>query len=342
MGSPIMASKIASMTASVTAATGLARSLAPLAAAALVVGGLGGLSRQAGAQPLTDPKIEKADQLFAEGKALLASNLQQACAKFDESLRYNGAAIGTLMNVALCDEKLGRFASAVAKFTEARDRAKEQGLEVHARAAEERIAALAPEVPHVTIKLTEQLPDTSVLIDDRVVALDALAAIAIDPGERVIVVNAPARLPYRTKLTIARAERKDVVIPALARSVTINSSGHRIGQITTIAGAAAAGTGLGLGLYARHQYNQQFNGSPPPCTSDDNGKHCSPAGLTQTQRARTLGNVGTIIGVAGLVTTGVGVYLWLRSPSSTTERRAVALVPAVGPDGVGLAAVGRF
>lgn len=325
----------------------LARPLAALAAAALVIGGLGGLGGRAGAQPLTDPRIEKADQLFAEGKALLPGNLVQACAKFDESLRYNGAAIGTLMNVALCDEKLGRFASAVAKFTEARDRAKEQGLAQHARAAEERIAALAPDVPHVTIQLTEPLPGMSILLDDRVVALDALAGIAIDPGERVLVVNAPARLPYRTKLTLARAERKDVVIPALARSVTITSSRHRIGQITTIAGAAAAGTGLGLGLYARHQYHKQFDDvdvatGAPPCTSTKAGDRCSPAGLTETQRARTLGNVGTIVGVAGLVATGVGVYLWLRAPSSTTEQRAVALVPDVGPDGVGLAAVGRF
>jgi len=40
-----------------------------------------------------------------------------------------------LLNVALCDEKLGRFASASAKFAEARDRAKEQGMDVHRKAA---------------------------------------------------------------------------------------------------------------------------------------------------------------------------------------------------------------
>ena len=65
-----------------------------VAIATLVVVGAGG---RAAAQPapLADPKIQKADELFAEGKALLDSNLLQACAKFDESLRYNGAAIGT-------------------------------------------------------------------------------------------------------------------------------------------------------------------------------------------------------------------------------------------------------
>src|SRR5512143_4337650 len=117
----------------------IARWLAELALAALVVASLG---TSAHAEPTPDPRIEKADRLFAEGKALLGSNLLQACEKFDESLRENPAAIGTLLNVALCDEKLGRVASAVAKFSEARDRAKEQGLAEHVRAAEEHIAKL--------------------------------------------------------------------------------------------------------------------------------------------------------------------------------------------------------
>src|SRR5262247_3294211 len=120
-----------------------------------------------------DPRIDKADQLFAEGKALMASNLIQACDKFEESLHYNPAAIGTLLNVALCDEKLGKVASAVSKFTEARDHAKEQNLPEHVRAAEDHIAALTPSVPHLAIQLSEPLPDTSVLVDDRVVARDA-------------------------------------------------------------------------------------------------------------------------------------------------------------------------
>jgi hypothetical protein len=317
-------------------------------AAALAVAVMAGAARPASAQPLVDPKIQKADQLFAEGKALLDSNLVEACAKFDESLRYNAAAIGTVLNVALCDEKLGKIASAVARFTEVRESAKEQGLPQHLSAAEEHLAALAPLVPHLTIKLTETLPGTSILLDDQVVAPGGLANIAVDPGERVVVVSAPARLPYRTKVLIAKSEHKDVVVPALAKSVVITSSRYRIGQITTLVGAVAAGTGLGLGLYARHLYHDQFHNdhgdTPSSCTDDGQDKRCTTDGLTQTHRARTLGNVGTIVGVAGVAAAGVGVYLWLRAPHSTSapDEKQVTLVPAVGPDGVGLAAVGRF
>lgn len=322
-------------------------------AAALAVAVMMSVARPASAQPLVDPKIQKADQLFAEGKALLDSNLVEACAKFDESLRYNAAAIGTVLNVALCDEKLGKIASAVARFTQVRESAKEQGLPQHLSAAEAHLATLAPLVPHLTIKLTETLPGTSILLDDQVVAPGGLADIAVDPGERVVVVNAPSRLPYRTKVLIAKSEHKDVVVPVLAKSVVITSSRYRIGQITTLVGAVAAGTGIGLGLYARHLYHDQFHNDhpgigddkiPSSCTDDDQGKRCTADGLTQTHRARTLGNVGTIVGAAGVAAAGVGVFLWLRAPHSTRapDENQVTLVPAVGPDGVGLAAVGRF
>jgi hypothetical protein len=310
---------------------------AMLAAAMIATGLVAGVDRAAAQPaPLADPKIEKADQLFAEGKALLDSNLIQACAKFDESLRYNAAAIGTLVNVALCDEKLGRVASAVAKFTETRDRAKEQGLPQHLKLAEEHLAALGPSVPHLTIKLTEALPGTSIVLDDRVVPLDDIANIAVDPGERAVEVNAPARLPYRTKILIAKAEHKDLVVPALAKSVVVRSSRHRIGQVTTVVGAVAAATGLGLGLYARGLYKNQF----PDMHEVGDGlcdkltKQCEPHGQSQVDRARTFGNIGTIVGVAGVVTAGIGAYLWIRSPRTIEAPPPAALV--------GLAAVGRF
>jgi len=319
----------------------IARWLADLALAALVVAACHGV---ASAEPLVDARIKKADRLFAEGKALLAKNLLQACAKFDASLRENPAAIGTLLNVALCDEKLGRVASAVAKFSEARDHAKEQGLPEHVRAAEEHITKLTPDVPHLAIKLTEQLPETRVVVDESMIAPGAIGDVAVDPGERVVVVSAPARLPYRTTVVIGAAEHREVVVPALARSVTINSSRGRIGQITTIVGGAALGTGIGIGLYARNLHHKQFDNGQ--CTTDPvKGDRCSPDGLTQTNRARTLGNVGTVIGVAGLVATGVGVYLWLRSPRSTPQDssdKKLVVVPEVSADSLGVVASGRF
>src|SRR3954468_13496447 len=98
-----------------------------------------------------DDNVAKADKLFVEGRALMDSDLHAACEKFEESLKWNSQAIGTLLNVALCDEKLGRVASAAAKFAQARDMAREGNMTVHLEAAEERLKDLLPRVPYVTI-----------------------------------------------------------------------------------------------------------------------------------------------------------------------------------------------
>jgi len=312
------------------------RWLAGLALAALAIAAPG--------RAAADPRIDKADQLFAEGKALFATNVAEACDKFEESLRYNPAAIGTLLNVALCDEKLGRIASAVDKFNEARDRAKEQGLVQHVRAAEQHLAALERDVPHLSIRLTEQLPETRVLIGDRVIALDNIASIAVDPGEVIVTVSAPARLPYRTKLAIERAEHKDLVVPVLSKSVTISSARRRIGQVAVFTGGAAVGTAIGLGLYARHLYHAQFGHAMPGDGRCNDDLQCERDGLKQTQRARTLANVATVVGVAGIAVAGIGAYLWFRRPSAPADSadRKLAVVPTVAPDGLGVAALGRF
>lgn len=274
---------------------------------------------------------------------MLASNLLRACEKFDESLRYNSAAIGTLLNVALCDEKLGRVASAVAKFSEARDRAREQELPEHVRAAEDHIAALVPSVPHLTVKLTESLPSIQIVIDDHVVAPDDLDDIQVDPGERTLVVTAPSRLPFRSKLMIHRSEHRKVVVPPLETSLVVQSSRRRIGQISTAAGSIAIAAGIGIGLYARSVYRAQFGHKVPGDGLCNSMNFCEPAGQAGTERARALGNVGTIVGVVGVAVAGVGAYLWFRSPgaSDSRDKRLTVAIDA-GPAELTVAATGRF
>jgi hypothetical protein len=324
----------------VLAITGLAVAVAGVRAHAQPAGSRGSPRESPAAS-----KIAIADQLFAEGKALFDSNLLQACGKFDESLRYNPAAIGTLLNVALCDEKLGRVASAVAKFSEARDRAAEQGLREHVRAAEEHIAKLQPSVPHLTIVLSERVPDTTILLDDHVVQPGALDNLPVDPGERIIVVSAPARLPYRRKLLIGRAEHQRVEIPVLANSVIVTSSRRFLGQVFTGGGGVVTVVGVGLGLYANHLYQQQFGHQESGDGKCNDMNVCEAEGQANTRRARTLGNFGTAVGVAGIVIAGVGAYLWLSSPRESAGdqgERQITLVPQLGTDGLGIAAAGRF
>lgn len=289
-----------------------------------------------------DPQIEKADQLFTEAKALEPTDLNAACQKFVESLHYNPAALGTLLNVALCDEKLGHIATAVARFTEARDRAREQGLPVHLRAAEDHLATLLPQVPHLAIRLTQDLPDTKVLVDDRVVAADKLGDIPIDPGSHTVTVSAPERLPHRATVVIAASEHQAIVIPALVRSVTVTSSWRKIGQISTVVGAAAFGTSIGLGFYGRHLFQQQKDQGH--CTPNSTGgTSCDTIGQPKADKARTYGNVATVVGGLGLAAAAAGAVVWYLAPHSFQSTDATPRVALdVTSDRVGVVALGRF
>lgn len=292
-----------------------------------------------------DIDIKKADKLFEEGLALRETNLEQSCKKFRESLEWNPQAIGTLMNVALCDEKLGRIASAVVHFSEARDRAKEGNLPDYVAEAESRIAKLEPELPKVTIKFVGQRPEgTRVLLGDIVIPASKYESgqeVPVDPGELVIVVSAPGRLAYETKMMIGKKERKAIEVPELKKGVTVKSSRKTIGIITTAAGGTFLVTGVVLGIVARGIYND--NVTEAHCNDNAMGeKICDPAQQSESERARTYGNVGTVVGAVGLAAAGVGLYLWLSAPNEPTEQRRVTVVPSFTSESAGLTAVGRF
>lgn len=294
-----------------------------------------------GARARADSNIEEADKLFAEGLALRDTNLKQSCEKFQASFEKNPQAIGTLMNVALCDEKFGKIASAVAKFNEAADRAREGNLPEYLEEADKHIKALTPDLAKVTVKfLTKKADGTKVLIGEQVIAMNLIEQnkeIPVDPGELVIVVSAPGRLAYETKMMIGKKEVKSIEVPELKHGVTVKSSRRTIGLITTISGGATIATAVVIGLVARSRYNAEFGDKPEQCK---NGV-CPAEAQTRVVNARQLGTVGTVVGAVGVVATGVGLYLWLTAPKESSDRR-VTVLPTIGPETAGLAAVGRF
>jgi tetratricopeptide (TPR) repeat protein len=294
-------------------------------------------------QAFADTDIEQADKLFAEGLALRDTNLQQSCDKFSQSLKLNPQAIGTLMNVALCDEKLGRIASAVDHFSEARDRAKEGNLPEYLTEAQAHIDKLTPDLPFVVVKLAVQAdPTTRVLINDRVLANEKIQRgdkIPVDPGELHIVVSAKDRLPYEGTVMIAKKETKTIEVPELKKSVTVKSSRRTIGIITTASGGALVAAGIVIGLFAKKKYDGAFDDGH--CNAMT--KICDPDGHSTTESAITLGWVGTGVGAVGIATAGVGLFLWLTAPKDKDlKERNVSVLPTVTPEGAGLSAFGRF
>jgi len=291
-----------------------------------------------------DDNVAKADALFAEGVKLRDSNAELACAKFGQSLQLNPQAIGVLLNVAMCDEKQGRIASAVRRYRETRERAVEQSFPEYQKAADARLAALAPEVPYLTIRFEKPpAPQTKVVVDDRVISPTDLAELPLDPGERIIVVSAPGRVSFQQRLSLARRERRQISVPPLERP----SARRKIGKIVLATGGAAAITGIVIGAVAKVRYddaaNQQDAQGMALCSDLDGHLVCTDGDVyARLRSARQLGNVGTIVGLSGVAVMLAGGYLWYFAPKPYVERRSVSVVPRVGPGGGGIAVVGRF
>jgi hypothetical protein len=282
----------------------------------------------------------KADAIFEEAQQLKAAGkTAEACEMYDKALSYNHNAVGTLLNVALCNEEAGKYATAVKHYTQARDLAREHNLAEHRKAAEEKLAVVAPLVARIAIAFAEPVPNMKLVIDEAIIPVDKVEDIILDPGSHHIVVTAPGRVPYETTIEVEKSKAKAIAVPKLGYPVTVKRGRRTVGIILAASGAAMIGTGIGLGLFARSKYNGQV-GPGKNCTDEDPPR-CNAEGYRVTNDARTFGTFGAIIGIAGVAVAGVGTYLWLFGPKATTERN-VAIVPTLDPQSAGLTAVGRF
>jgi hypothetical protein len=309
----------------------------------------------AAAGPKNEDKAE-ADRLFDQARDLMTKGDRvEACKLFDLSLRKDPRAVGTMLNVGLCNEEGGAIATAMRFYAEARDRAGDQGLAEHREAAERKLALLAPRVPHLEIVLPPGTPATTrVLVDDLVLARNQLADLAVDPGTRSIVVAAPDKLPYETKVVVVESQHARVVVPALqgAQTVVVETSNRRlIGKLGVAGGVLIAGVGVGFAVYADHLYWSQFpDASRDGVDAVDPNKpcytltdpmhlgtithHCTAAGSAKLRTANRWADAADVVGVAGIVIAAAGAYVWWSAPAHVEVD--------VAADHAAVSAVGRF
>jgi hypothetical protein len=291
-------------------------------------------------------------ELFEQGRAdLAAGKVDAACKKFELSLRKDPRAVGTLLNLALCNERQGKVASALSLFIEAYDRANESSSVEQRAAAEEHIATLRPQVPFLVLSRTgAALAGEKLLIDDKVVSLDE-KEVAVDPGTHDITLTAPGRLPFETQFSAKVSARVKLTLPELAIPkqgvVRVRESWRRsYGKFATITGGALVALAGGGILYAKHRYDTQFedpDGSGPKLphcgsgpTTDDGLETCDRTGKSKVDSARTIGTTSAVIGGLGAATLVAGIYLWISAPSG------VVVTPVAGPEGAGVSVSGRF
>ena len=282
------------------------------------------ISAQGHAQDTRDPAA--AEELFRQGRA--ASEKQDfstACAKFRESNRLDPA-VGTVFNIADCEEKLGRLATSWTLFQEVVQRL--PAVDNRRAIAEQRASRLEPRVPKLSVHLAHSERANVTVRRDGVslgsASLDT--ALPVDPGDHVVIVEAPGTRAAEFHARVGEGEHAvlDVAVGE-AQAVTgplypggsqpaARGSSHTAAYVIGGIGVAGLLTGAIAGVFVLNKKST--------VNSDCAGKQCSAAGLDAANAGKTWGVVTTVGLITGAVGLGAATYLFVSAPSPGETARS--------------------
>jgi hypothetical protein len=285
-----------------------------------------------------------ADQRFRKGQELSAAGrIAEACREFEESQRLEPA-LGTLLNLAICHERLGQMGLALREFREAEASAKAgRHSEVEAL-ARERAEQIARELPTIEIRVDRATASTglSVRLDSLVLgAAEWGVPRPVDPGRHVIEASAPGEPTFRREIELVRGGPPSIVsIPNLrqggAGDAGAASAGPGLGaqRVAAIVVGGVGVVGVAVGTIFGLRSMSKGNDADAHC----DGSTCrDSAGVELRDQARSAGNVSTVAFVGGALGLAGGAALWL---TARDHESSAGVVPAIGFGSIGLN--GRF
>jgi hypothetical protein len=293
-------------------------------------------ARAAGPPRLPSPSaalqpVKDAEALFNEGRRLVAlGRYAEACPCFIASERLDHG-VGTMLNLADCQEKNGQTASAWAGFRAAAAAANAEKQPDREEIAREREIALLPQLAHLAILPPQQgLPPGSEVHRDGILVSPWLwsSPVPVDPGDHVVVVAAPGKVDYSITVHVPKQPPMTIVarVPALQdrpapppkAPVTVappNATLHPRAKV----GLALVGLG-GAGVIAGALLGVKALGLKSDSATDCHQSNlCNGTGVGVLSRAVAFGNASTIAFIAaGAALTG-GLVLYGTAP----ERRVM-------------------
>jgi hypothetical protein len=309
------------------------------------------------AQPSPDARAAAA-ALFEDAKRLMAEGkFGEACPKLDESQRIDPGA-GTLYNLAVCYESLGRTASAWLSFRDVAGMAAAANSPEREKAALGKAAALEPRLMRMKVTVQPAAASAGVEVKrDGAVMSPALwgTAVPLDPGKHTVSASAPGKEPWEVTVVLDQPGNTvtvDVPPPLDRRPVAVAppppagtggesvppppppiEGGHArrpwqlpLGIALTAAGAVGIGVGTAVGIMAKSSFDQaNANGH---CNA---AGACDPTGLGLRADAVSKGNTATYVFIPSAVVAAAGIVVWITAPSS----RSTTTV-GVGPGSVAL------
>jgi hypothetical protein len=242
------------------------------------------------ARAQTGEQVAAAEALFREAKQLIAEGrAAEACAKFEASHKLDPA-VGTLLNLADCNEQIGKTASAWAQFLEAETLSRRAGSELRERVARERAAALEPRLMRLAIEVPEQVRVAGLTVKRDGQIIDPAgwgSGFPVDPGEHEVVVTAPGKRDWTRRIVTDReGEQFEVTVTALQ----------------DVAPAAEPGPPV--------------QAAAPPAVAAPPAPVAAPAEADDGSAQRT---IGFAVGGLGLVGLGVGTAFGLIAKSNWSD-----------------------
>jgi hypothetical protein len=278
-----------------------------------------------------------AEALFRQGRrAMDAKNFPEACPRFAESQKLDPAA-GTLMNLATCEEKVGKLAGAWQHWKEAIDSlpAKDDRIPF----ARSRVDDLEKRLPRLRISLAKDSgTGVNVLRDEMELgAAGQGVLLPVDPGPHVVTVRMRGHLDEKVTVVLAESEEKQIEVHPGPAELADTSHGSKslprtLGWVTGGIGVAGVATGVITGvMLANTKSSVLANCIDKMCANQQ--------GVDAASSGRTLLVVNTAAWIVGAAGIGLGAYFLI---SSSPDRPAAAVVPVASPNGASLSCVGRF
>jgi len=302
-----------------------------LLALALTLLGLLCWSRPAWADEVAD-----AEALFNQAKGLRdAGNYEQACALFEDSQRLDPQ-LGTLINLADCYEKLGKWATAWARYKAAIEIAEKRGDDRigFVREGRERVE---PKVPKVVIVVTKDDEDLTVQRGDVELSASMYGVpLPVDPGLVPVTISRGETVLEERQVEAKEGETATLELdlaaigaahppppepPPMGRPTPVpvrrtepyDPTHRNVGLVIGAVGATAVLVAGGLEIAALVEKGKA--NAPDACVN----KFCSQDGLDAAESAKTFAEVGQWLGIGGLVTLAVGATVFFTAPSEPDD-----------------------
>jgi tetratricopeptide (TPR) repeat protein len=275
---------------------------------------------------------------FDEGRALMTKkDYAGACVKFEESQRIDPGG-GTLLNLALCNERMGRTATAYVYFTEALQLAHRDDRADRAEFATQHIEALRSRLSYLRVVVPEvaRVPGFKVMLNGAPIDEATWSErMAVDPGDQIVEAMAPNKRGARLTMTVnGDGEESEIVVDALPDVVP--GPGRDLTQ--RVVGGIMGGLGLagiGVGAFFGLKTLQLKKSADAECPDLN---RCQPSGVEDSRSATKTATAATWLFASGALLTGAGVYLFASAPARQRPQAAVY----VTSDGLAIDVSGRF